>query len=134
MAGSSQGGCSDFTSIGILHHPIKPESITLAEEIAAYFRECGAREVWRESAWDEEPVLQRVASADLLVTLGGDGTLLRAARMGARHNVPMLGVKMGRLGFLAEVQPEAWQEPIAQMLAGNYWVEERLMITASTLR
>lgn len=113
---------------------MKPESITLAEALAVYFRECGAREVWRESAWDEEPVLQRVASADLLVTLGGDGTLLRAARMGARHNVPMLGVKMGRLGFLAEVQPEAWQEPIAQMLAGDYWQEERLMITARVER
>ena len=62
--------------------------------------------------------------------LGGDGTLLRAARLGAAHGVPMLGVKMGRLGFLAEVQPDDWQQPLEQMLAGDYWIEERLMVRA----
>jgi NAD+ kinase len=63
-----------------------------------------------------------------LITLGGDGTLLRAARMGAKHAVPMLGVKMGRLGFLAEVQPTDWQTPLQRMLAGDYWIEQRLMV------
>lgn len=125
---------TQFRSVGILHHPMKPESLVLAEEIAAYFRLHNVQDVWRESAWEEEPVLAHIPSADLLVTLGGDGTLLRAARMGARYNVPMLGVKMGRLGFLAEVQPEAWHEPIARMLEGQYWVEERLMITARVVR
>jgi NAD+ kinase len=65
---------------------------------------------------------------DLLITLGGDGTLLRAARIGAPYAVPMLGVKMGRLGFLAEVQPADWQTPLAALMAGHYWVEERLMV------
>jgi NAD+ kinase len=63
-----------------------------------------------------------------LITLGGDGTLLRAARMGARYKVPMLGVKMGKLGFLAEVQPHDWEEPLRRLLAGDYWVEQRLMV------
>jgi NAD+ kinase len=65
---------------------------------------------------------------DLLITLGGDGTLLRAARMGAKHEVPMLGVKMGRLGFLAEVPPQEWRGPLDRMLSGDYWIEQRLMI------
>ena len=54
--------------------------------------------------------------------------MLRAARIGAPHAVPMLGVKMGRLGFLAEVQPHDWEAPLAAILAGNYWIEERLMV------
>jgi NAD+ kinase len=66
--------------------------------------------------------------------LGGDGTLLRAARLGAPHGVPMLGVKMGRLGFLAEVFPEHWQAPLLRMLQGDYWIEERLMVHTSLTR
>lgn len=73
---------------------------------------------------------QHLDDVDLLITLGGDGTLLRAARMGAAFGVPMLGVKMGRLGFLAEIQPEDWQSPLERVLAGKYWIEERLMVRA----
>ena len=78
--------------------------------------------------------MAHLPDVDLLITLGGDGTLLRAARMGAEYEVPMLGVKMGRLGFLAEVQPGDWQEPLARILAGDYWVEQRLMIRARVER
>lgn len=117
-----------FRCVGILHHPKKPESLELAREIEVLLRKEAVREIWHQSAWDAEGVLARMPSADLMITLGGDGTLLRAARLGARYQVPMLGVKMGRLGFLAEVNPEGWAEPIREMLAGRYWVEERLMI------
>jgi len=114
--------------IGILHHPKKPESITLAHEIAGFLRTLPVDEIWHASAWATDDVVRHMPNVDLLVTLGGDGTMLRAARMGARHQVPMLGVKMGRLGFLAEVSPEQWQEPLAAVIAGHYWVEERLMV------
>ncbi len=117
-----------FSRIGILHHPKKPESLTLAREIGELLGNRGVTEIWHESAWDAYAVLERIPHADLVVTLGGDGTLLRAARMGAPFDVPMLGVKMGRLGFLAEVPPEAWVEPLELMLAGEYWLEERLML------
>lgn len=123
-----------FRRIGILHHPKKPESYTLAQEIDAYLRANHLQEIWHESAWEAEAVLSHLNSVDLLITLGGDGTLLRAARVGAAFEIPMLGVKMGRLGFLAEVMPDDWQQPLAQMLAGDYWVEERLMINARVER
>jgi len=119
-----------YNTIGILHHPRKPESQQLAGEIEAFLRAQGVPIIWHESAWDAEAVLGRVAESDLMITLGGDGTLLRAARLGASFEVPMLGVKMGRLGFLAEVLPENWQEPMLRMLAGESWIEERLMIRA----
>ena len=78
--------------------------------------------------------LDRLSSADLLITLGGDGTLLRAARMGAPYNAPMLGVKMGKLGFLAEIHPDNWMESLHQVLDGQYWFEERLMVRACVER
>jgi NAD+ kinase len=120
--------------VGILHHPKKPESQALAQAIGAYLRTAGVPEIWYESAWEQEAAMAHLPEVDLLITLGGDGTLLRAARMGAEHEVPMLGVKMGRLGFLAEVQPNDWQEPLTRILAGDYWVEQRLMVRARVER
>ncbi len=117
-----------FRQVGILYHPMKPESLALAQEIDAFLTRHGVPALWQESAWDAEAVFARMPTADLVVTLGGDGTLLRAARIGGAFQVPMLGVKMGRLGFLAEVQPDDWQAPLRQMLEGQYWIEERLMI------
>ncbi|HXF63907.1 MAG TPA: NAD(+)/NADH kinase [Caldilineaceae bacterium] len=119
-----------FRFIGILHHPKKPESIHLAAAMGDFLRSTGVEEIWYESAWESEAVLEHLPNVDLLITLGGDGTLLRAARLGARYGVPMLGVKMGRLGFLAEVLPDDWQRPLERMLRGDYWLEERLMVRA----
>ena len=117
-----------FRQIGILYHPKKPESVQLAHEIGDFLRGCGRDEIWFESAWEGEAVTEHLPNVDLLITLGGDGTLLRAARLGAQYDVPMLGVKMGRLGFLAEIMPESWQASLEQMLAGDYWEEQRLMV------
>lgn len=124
----------NFHLIGILYHPKKPESIVLAKEIGSYLQSYGVREIWYESAWEGEAVLTHLPNVDLLITLGGDGTLLRAARLGAAYGVPMLGVKMGRLGFLAEIVPDDWQRPLEQMLQGSYWVEERLMVRTRLVR
>jgi len=116
-----------FNAIGILHHPKKPDSLVLADQMAEFLRGHG-RTVWTGSAWDEPEALANVADLDLLITLGGDGTMLRAARIGSRNGVPILGVKMGRVSFLAEVQPDAWREPLTKMLTGHYWLEERMLL------
>ncbi len=120
--------------VGILHHPRKPASMELALEIGEYLRESGVEQIWHESAWQEEAILDHFDRVDMLITLGGDGTLLRAARMGAPYETPMLGIKMGRLGFLAEIMPDDWQEPLDRVLQGDYWVEERLMVNARVER
>jgi len=123
-----------FQRIGVLHHPKKDDSIALAGKIEILLRRLGIDEIWHESAWDADAVATHLPDVDLLITLGGDGTLLRAARMGASYGVPMLGVKMGRLGFLAEVMPDHWEEPLQQIVMGDYWVEERLMVRARVQR
>lgn len=127
-------GEQSLQRVGILHHPKKPESLALARQIGGFLQAAGVPDIWHESAWEEEATIAHLPNVDLLITLGGDGTLLRAARMGAQHEVPMLGVKMGKLGFLAEVQPNDWQEPLRRVLTGNYWVEQRLMVRARVER
>ena len=121
---------SGFHRIGILHHPRKPDSLELAGQMEQFLHRAGADETWLHSAWDADVIKARLPDVDLLITLGGDGTMLRAARLGAAYNVPMLGVKMGRLGFLAEIFPQDWRTPLEQLLRGDYWIEERLMVRA----
>ena len=119
-----------FQRIGILHHPRKPDSHDLAQQMERFLRNAGVTDTWRSSAWDSEGIKDKLPEFDLLITLGGDGTMLRAARLGAAYNVPMLGVKMGRLGFLAEIFPQDWRQPLQTLLDGGYWIEERLMVRA----
>jgi NAD+ kinase len=68
--------------------------------------------------------------ADLLVAVGGDGTMLHAARHAAVHGVPLLGINRGRLGFLADVSPELMQESFEQILAGQFTKERRMLLRA----
>jgi NAD+ kinase len=68
--------------------------------------------------------------ADMLVALGGDGTILAAARVVGRRGTPILGVNLGKLGFLAELAPEEMETAVGDILANKYIVEERLVIEA----
>ena len=77
---------------------------------------------------------QLAAGSELAVALGGDGTLLQAARIFSRHGVPILGVNLGRLGFLTDTGPEQMLETLERVLAGDYRVEERLMLSAEVHR
>ncbi len=122
-----------FTRIGLLYHPRKPESLVLAGQLADFLAAQGCR-VWSGSAWDEPGALAHVAGLELLITLGGDGTILRAARIGSRHGVPILGVKLGRVSFLGEIPPENWQEMLTTMLEGRYWLEERMLLDVAVGR
>jgi NAD+ kinase len=70
------------------------------------------------------------ASADLVVAVGGDGTLLHAARHVAARNVPLVGINRGRLGFLTDVSPEHMLETIDAILAGDYLADRRVMLAA----
>lgn len=70
--------------------------------------------------------------ADLLIALGGDGTVLRAAQEAVRLDVPLLGVNLGNTGFLAEVEPEALEDALTRLTAGD-WREERRSLLEVTL-
>lgn len=118
-----------FHHIGILYHPKLAESRVMAAEILEFIEHLGAL-ASVSSSWDEEQIKERLQNLDLLITLGGDGSMLRAARLAASRAIPILGINMGRLGFLAEVQPAEWRERIEQTLHGNCWIEKRMMVQA----
>lgn len=123
-----------YNRVGVLAHPLRPQSFPVARQIAAYL---DAQHVngWVHTTWDESDVVAQVEAADLVVAIGGDGAMLRAARVCAPRGVPVLGINMGQLGFLTEIPgPDAWEEQLARVLAGEGWIEERMMINASLLR
>jgi NAD+ kinase len=122
-----------FQRVGLLYHPLIPQSHALAADILEYLEGRGIA-VWVGSNWDETAVAAQTATLDLFITLGGDGSMLRAARMGSQHGVPILGINLGRLGFLAEVQPKEWPDCLERALYGEHWVEERMMVEAEYRR
>ncbi len=71
---------------------------------------------------------------DLAVVIGGDGTLLNAARHLAPHNVPIIGINLGRLGFLVDIAPDAMLEEIGRILDGDCQTERRLLLAAEVMR
>ncbi|HEX9988958.1 MAG TPA: NAD(+)/NADH kinase [Chloroflexia bacterium] len=72
----------------------------------------------------------RESNLDLIFTFGGDGTILRAARHAAPLGVPLVGINLGRVGFLTELNPSQVEERLPRFLDGNYWLEERAMLSA----
>jgi NAD+ kinase len=116
-------------TVGVLDHPKIPATGAVAEEISAALRAWGV-DVCRAKTWDTPALEAIMPRVDLIIVLGGDGSTLRAARVAAPHGVPITSVNMGRLGFLSEMTPATWREALARMVAGDYWLEPRIMIRA----
>ena len=116
--------------LGLILHPNRDPS-PVVEKLTSWARSHGkrvivdARDATRVPA-DVEPVseAQLVDQADALVSLGGDGTMLGALRLVAGRPVPILGVNLGSLGFLVEVQPDELDDALDRLETGDYTIEE----------
>lgn len=73
-------------------------------------------------------------SCDLVIVVGGDGCLLGAARTFARHDVPVLGINRGRLGFLTDIRPSEIEARVGQVLDGDYHLEKRFLLDMEVRR
>ncbi|MBI2321091.1 MAG: NAD(+)/NADH kinase [Chloroflexi bacterium] len=116
--------------VGVVYQPQHPA----AQELAARVREIVAQEgqaVWAGSVWDVADLKANSVGLSLVVALGGDGTILRVGRVVAVHGVPLLGVNLGRLGFLSELEPGDVDAALPSYLRGDCWVEERTMVRAT---
>jgi NAD+ kinase len=115
-------------------HPRMAEAITEAELIANHLRGRGLAAI--SGTLDDTGLQERVRNAefDLLIAVGGDGTMLRAAHLCAPWGVPILGVNLGRLGFLIQVRREEWRAAMSQLLKGDGWIENRMMLRAEHWR
>ncbi|HYM96270.1 MAG TPA: NAD(+)/NADH kinase, partial [Candidatus Sulfotelmatobacter sp.] len=92
-------------------------------------------EVWQ--AQRDGPVSSltgMLAGTDLLVSLGGDGTFLAGARLAAPRGIPILGVNLGRLGFLTELDADQLESGLARFMEGDYRIEERTMLQVTLTR
>jgi NAD+ kinase len=122
----------------LVAHTGRPTNVDTARKVAGWFMSAGVRlRVLEEEASDLDPscydsVVPLDSSAadgtELVFVLGGDGTLLRAAELAHPAGVPVLGVNLGRVGFLAEADSDALEETVAHVVAGEYEVEERMTV------
>jgi len=117
----------------VLHHPKIPHSLDLSEQVCEYLTKRG-QETWSCSSWDVDAIRNQLDSLDMLITLGGDGTILRTARVSAPAGKPIIGINLGRVGFLAEMEPNSWREGLDKVLAGAYSLEERMMLHSEVVR
>ncbi len=120
--------------IVVTGHPKLPEAMQEAAAIADYLKQKGL-DAPHGSLYDEK-LRKRVhhGEFDLLIAVGGDGTMLRAGHLCAPHDIPVMGVNKGRLGFLFQIDEQGWPHMIDQLLDGDFWVEKRMMLCAEHLR
>jgi len=118
----------------IAAYPRMPEAFTEAEAMSTYLKEMGM-DAPHGSLYDED-LRRRVKNHefDLLIVAGGDGSVLRAGHLCAPLGVPVLGVNLGRLGFLIQVDRKDWREYIDKLLNGEAWIENRMMLRAEHMR
>jgi NAD+ kinase len=119
--------------IGITYHPKSPAARAVAEDLRQRLATKVA-ELWVASAWDEGASAEHVAGTDLLMCCGGDGTVLRAARAVIPHPVTLLGVNLGRIGFLTEITPPDAVARLDEIIGGAGRIESRAMLEAETIR
>ena len=115
-------------------NPQMPEAIRLAEEISRKLEGLEFGSSW--GSLNEEILRSQVETdpVDLFIALGGDGTMLRAGHLCAPLQVPILGINLGRFGFLTEVRKEDWQVALDRVVRGDYWLEQRMMLRADHRR
>ena len=115
--------------IGILYHPMIEAAYGLARKLESFLDSSGVS-VWLCSAWEEEVARTQVDGTDLILTTGGDGTILRAAHVALATGTPITGVNLGKLGFMTELSADEAIDKLPALLAGEGWVDERAMLEA----
>ena len=85
-------------------------------------------ETWLASSWDGADAQSKANGTDLILSIGGDGTILRAAQIALLGNIPIVGVNLGNLGFMTEMGPDEIKDKIDAIIAGQGLIDERSML------
>lgn len=130
-----------FRSVGIVAKPHSPGSRAVVRRVASLLHRRGLRSLCDSGTarilgerGKARTLSVLTGSVDLILVLGGDGTLLGVAREMTSRPVPILGVNLGSLGFLTETTLEEMEGVIGDVLEGRYEIEERMMLQASMVR
>ncbi len=112
-----------MSTVGLVVHTGRPEAVELAATAAGWLAERGHQVVDADDP--------RAAPVDLVLAIGGDGTVLRAARWAAEADADVLGINLGELGYLAEVEPEGWEEALGAYFGGRHRIQERMLVACA---
>lgn len=120
----------NFRRVAVAAHPQLAEAIRISSQVVHALKQQGLQ-VQHGLLYDEG-LRQSIADrqVELLIALGGDGTMLRAGHLCGPVGIPILGINVGHFGFLIEVQQQQWREMLPHLLAGDYWLEQRMMLSA----
>jgi NAD+ kinase len=117
-----------FKNVAVLSGGEEPASSELAAQVVAFLQENKIKATYARLR--DEALQKRIQQKefDLVIALGGDGTVLRVGHLCAPLGIPVLAINQGHFGFLIEVEPEDWRKLLPRLTTGDYWFEERMLI------
>lgn len=118
--------------IGIYTNHNKDNNHVITSKLVSIIEAFGAKSiVFDDESGDERNYSYLISASDVLIVLGGDGTILRVSKIASSVKLPVLGINLGRLGFLTEVESDALESVIKALIEGKYTVEERGMLAVT---
>jgi NAD+ kinase len=113
--------------IGIVYHPQRTAAVSFAADLRRALLSHGV-EIWDSSSWDDTAINANLDGSSLIISVGGDGTILRTARTTSRCQIPILGINLGKVGFLTELSAQEALACVPALINGEGWIEERAML------
>jgi NAD+ kinase len=118
--------------IGFAYNPTFEAAVELSARAAGWCRLRGIDE-WQAPSGETAALVRQLPSTDALVVLGGDGTFLRAARAVSEVDVPLIGINLGKVGFLSKAEAGDLESVLGQIIDGDYRIDERLALEGRVL-
>lgn len=118
-----------MNKVGVFYHPMMEVAYSKAKQLQDFLVANGVS-VWLCSAWEGEKAKAQLNDTDLILSVGGDGTILRSAQAVVPRMTPVTGINLGNLGFMTELSADEALEKLSSLLAGEGWIDERAMLEA----
>jgi len=122
-----------INSVLLVTHPVRPEAIRTANELTELLLAKQIK-VFSTIQTNGAAFYSEKDQVDIAVVLGGDGTMLRAAELSRGKSTPILGINLGHVGFLAEIERPSLVEIVEAIASGSFYVEERMSLNYQLLR
>ncbi len=113
--------------VAVIYHPKIPAAKEMRDRLIDVLASLET-DAWSCSAWDEDGMMRQAPGTEMAISIGGDGTILRVARAVTPWEVPLIGVNLGHLGFMAELSPEEIVDKLPALLNGEGWCDQRSML------